>query len=343
MLKKFSTYWTLLVGLAMLLSACRPSTPETPTATTMDANAVFTAAAETAGAMMTEIAAQTPTPLPATPTETPAPPTATLAPTATQSPAASPTSGLGATADNSEFTGETVPDGTDFAPGQTFVKTWKLKNNGTSTWTTAYSFVFIDGSQMGGQASLPLNSQVAPGQTVDLAVNLTAPSTAGTHTGYWKMKNATGQLFGTAVWVTIDVGGAGTPGTPTQTTTPGQAGTPGSPSPTVSPTPGGSSVANVTLMVDNANFSGQCPHTFTFTGQFTLSQAATVTYQLEANTGFALTLPDPVTMDFPAGTHNVGPFALDFSNSFSNAWARLRITAPVDVSSNQLTFSLTCQ
>src|SRR5512143_3278895 len=30
----------------------------------------------------------------------------------------------------------TVPDGTSYAPGTTFTKTWRLKNIGSCTWTT---------------------------------------------------------------------------------------------------------------------------------------------------------------------------------------------------------------
>src|SRR4030042_441614 len=43
----------------------------------------------------------------------------------------------------------TIPDGTVIAPGAAFVKTWKLQNAGTTTWTTSYSLVFIRGDHMG--------------------------------------------------------------------------------------------------------------------------------------------------------------------------------------------------
>jgi len=44
--------------------------------------------------------------------------------------------------DRAQFISDvTVPDGTTFAPGATFTKTWRLKNSGTCTWTlrTAWS------------------------------------------------------------------------------------------------------------------------------------------------------------------------------------------------------------
>src|SRR3990172_929541 len=77
----------------------------------------------------------------------------------------------------------TVPDGTRFEPGTTFKKTWRLKNIGTCTWTTSYSLVFDSGERMGALASINFPSGVAPGQTIDLTVDMTAPSTAGHYIG----------------------------------------------------------------------------------------------------------------------------------------------------------------
>ena len=42
------------------------------------------------------------------------------------------------------------------------------------------SLVFVQGSQMGGPASVAFTQSVAPGQTVDLSVDLVSPSTANT-------------------------------------------------------------------------------------------------------------------------------------------------------------------
>ncbi|HLF75120.1 MAG TPA: NBR1-Ig-like domain-containing protein [Anaerolineales bacterium] len=108
----------------------------------------------------------------------------------------------------------TVPDGTRFEPGTTFKKTWRLKNIGTCTWTTSYSLVFDSGERMGALASINFPSGVAPGQTIDLTVDMTAPSTAGHYIGYWKLKNASGVLFGIgynanrSFWVEINVTGS---------------------------------------------------------------------------------------------------------------------------------------
>ncbi|HKG55114.1 MAG TPA: NBR1-Ig-like domain-containing protein [Anaerolineales bacterium] len=112
----------------------------------------------------------------------------------------------------------TVPDGTRYDPGATFTKTWRLRNIGTCTWTTSYTMIFDSGTQMGTTASVPFGTSVAPGATIDLPVNMTAPSSAGHYIGYWKFKNASGTPFGIGYnanrdwWVEINVNGTPTTG-----------------------------------------------------------------------------------------------------------------------------------
>jgi hypothetical protein len=173
------------------------------------------------------------------PTVTGTPPTATpTSLTPTRTPTVPPSS-----CDKAQFIADvTVPDGTTFAPGATFNKTWRLKNVGACTWTTSYQLVFYSGTQMGGPAALSFPTSVAPGQTVDLTVSLTAPNAAGSYRGYWMFKNASGALFGIGAlankpwWVDIRVSGTVTP---TVTTTPATATTTpatANPSPTATST-----------------------------------------------------------------------------------------------------------
>jgi len=60
----------------------------------------------------------------------------------------------------------------------------------------------------------PLADAVDPGDTIEISVGLAAPTTPGTYTGYWRLKNAGGSLFGELVYVQIVVPGSGT-ATPT--------------------------------------------------------------------------------------------------------------------------------
>src|SRR5678816_1168467 len=79
--------------------------------------------------------------------------------------------------DSAQFVSDlTVPDGTAFGPGAAFTKTWRLSNNGTCTWTTSYSLMWVGGDPLGAAPSVQLPVNVPPGESVDLSVNLTAPA-----------------------------------------------------------------------------------------------------------------------------------------------------------------------
>lgn len=106
----------------------------------------------------------------------------------------------------------TVPDGTNFVPGTAFNKTWRLKNIGSCAWSsTDVSLIFDSGQNMGTSTSYPLPTTVNPGQTVDITVAMTAPSSAGHFFGYYKFKSASGGVFGigssanSTFWVEINV------------------------------------------------------------------------------------------------------------------------------------------
>jgi hypothetical protein len=134
------------------------------------------------------------------PTQTPIPATATSVP-ATNTPAATntplPTATTVSYCDWVSFIKDiSVPDGTKFTVGETFTKTWRLKNRGTCTWTSDYMLVFTGGDQMGGTTAVRLPGNVSPGQTVDVSVTLTAPDKRGQFTGYWMLRNPNGVLFG---------------------------------------------------------------------------------------------------------------------------------------------------
>ena len=107
----------------------------------------------------------------------------------------------------------TIPDGTKLSLGETFTKTWRLQNRGTCTWTPDYMLVFVSGDQMGGTTAVRLPAYVAPGQTVDVSVTLTAPDKRRNYVGYWMLRNPSGLTFGfgdnanKAIYVDINVDG----------------------------------------------------------------------------------------------------------------------------------------
>jgi len=100
-------------------------------------------------------------------------------------------------------------------PGAGFVKTWRIENTGTCTWTPSYRFVYAYGSvaaaQMNGQPlNIPVN--VAPGQQIDLNITLVAPKEPSIYQGFWQIETNNGYRFGQTVWVAITtLTGEGTP------------------------------------------------------------------------------------------------------------------------------------
>lgn len=114
--------------------------------------------------------------------------------------------------DQAQFVSDiTVPDGASFTPGASFTKTWRFTNAGACTWTTSYKLVHVGGDAMGPTTSVNLPVNVAPGQMLDISVNLAAPSSPGHYKSLWKFANASGAQFGIgdsagdAFWVDINV------------------------------------------------------------------------------------------------------------------------------------------
>lgn len=72
---------------------------------------------------------------------------------------------------------------------------------------------------MNGQNLMPLPRAVAPGQTIDLAMNFRAPLILGSYRGNWQIRNDQGQIFGATstanrpFWVAIRVQTPGLTGT----------------------------------------------------------------------------------------------------------------------------------
>ncbi len=102
----------------------------------------------------------------------------------------------------------TITDGHQVSRGEKFRKVWRVKNTGNCNWTTNYTFVFVSGDQMSGR-NINVPSIVQPGQTVDLAVDFTAPGNDGTYRSNWQMRNPQGQNFGETIWCKVRVNGGG--------------------------------------------------------------------------------------------------------------------------------------
>ncbi len=107
------------------------------------------------------------------------------------------------------FVSETVPDGTKFDKGETFVKSWTLKNSGTCAWPADTALVKIS-SQMGGPDSVPVGT-VAVGETKEIQVEMTAPEEDGSFRSDWALKASGTQIFEVYTIITVGEGGGATP------------------------------------------------------------------------------------------------------------------------------------
>jgi hypothetical protein len=136
------------------------------------------------------------TQLPPTSTMVPLPTaTSTLEPTATA--AASPIPTISSCSNLAKFVDDvSITDDTEMLGGQEFIKTWRLQNVGTCTWTNSYSLIFVNGDQMNATSPLPLTGSTAPGSTLDISINMKAPDLIGTYRGDYKLRDPNGVTFG---------------------------------------------------------------------------------------------------------------------------------------------------
>ena len=139
-------------------------------------------------------------------------------PTATGQPSPTPTRGAasGNCTHLATFVSDvTIPDDSVIEAGKSFVKTWRVRNDGTCTWGPNQSLralAFSSGNKMGSPDQVALTADVAPGKTVDISVTFTAPSNSGTYTSEWVFRLSSGQTVGLgssrtgALFVRIKVG-----------------------------------------------------------------------------------------------------------------------------------------
>ena len=232
------TWLFILVILALTLSACGGQTAdEADGEATVDPSAIFTSAAATVGAQLTETAvAFSPTPAP--PTVAPTLPATATPISIGQTPLASPTGVGGATAtlpagvptltpsvptliptatlgsvntcDKMIYGSPldfTIPDGTSIKPGADFYKIWRIQNAGDCTWDEGYQLVPVTNARAldAANPAWRLDTVVLPGQNVDVGAHLTAPLAAGEYETCFLMENDRGILFGGYLCVKIIV------------------------------------------------------------------------------------------------------------------------------------------
>jgi hypothetical protein len=145
--------WLIPMVLLAILPACSPATP------TVDTYAIYTAAANTVQAELTNAALLT------------------------------------QLMDKAEFVQQSVADNTNFTAGTTFRVVWTLKNIGPTEWSDQYSIRFLSGDQMNAVSSVQLTKVIKYAESGEFAVDFIAPATLGAKTSNWCLYNASNQCF----------------------------------------------------------------------------------------------------------------------------------------------------
>jgi hypothetical protein len=107
----------------------------------------------------------------------------------------------------------TLPNDSTVMPGQSYVKTWELRNSGRNVWNSNYRLVFRSGDRLGAPTEVTVPA-ASPNQRVNVSVQLNIPSNLGpgTYTGYWQMRNSQGTYFGDQISYRLRVGDSQPPG-----------------------------------------------------------------------------------------------------------------------------------
>jgi hypothetical protein len=96
----------------------------------------------------------------------------------------------------------TVPDGERIAAGTVFTKTWLLRNEGEKAWPANTTLRLVGGEAMQASAVDAVVPRAAPGEIVQVSVDLVAPDSPGRYVSYYRVSNA-GVFWGHRMWVEI--------------------------------------------------------------------------------------------------------------------------------------------
>jgi hypothetical protein len=207
--------------LGLLLTACAKNQGNQPDYVTVlsaeptdNISAMYTIAAETIYAQITQTEQAKPTETPVPPTETPTPTltmTNTVVPTnttayiyvpvyATSTPgtitatsSTSTTATTAATAGNyaCSITTQGISDYTEFAPNEEFDATWTIKNTGSLTWDSSQiDYRYVSGTTTyKHNAAYDFSTSVASGGSITIVVDMIAPSSEASYETYWGVFN----------------------------------------------------------------------------------------------------------------------------------------------------------
>jgi hypothetical protein len=196
--------------------------------------------------------------------------------------------------------------------GETFVKTWRITNGGTSAWTKDYKVVLVNGDNM-GVSSITLGKVVNPGNSIQLSVTFTAPVKSGSHSSGFMMETDNNYKFGLGT----------------------KSGTPWSFSIKVENvfSVSGATISKPTL------YSGVCPATINLVPQITVNGSGVVTYYLITSTGNS----DTYSLTFSGSGSATGTsVSWPVDSSMTSLTVNIYVDNPNHQGFNAVTIPITC-
>ena len=206
------------------------------------------------------------------------------------------------------ITSETISDYTEMDQDEEFTKTWTIVNAGTCTWGEDTLLVFVSGSQMDGDSSEDIGTEVDPGESITASVDLTAPSSDGTYTGKWALQAEDGTYI---VYMTVII--------------------------VVDEDDDDFYVSSVTFS-SAETYSGVCPYTYTYKAYITTEGDGDVVYYFKYSDG---STSSSKTLEFEDDeTQTVsGSWTLSSSGSY---WVKVYIDDPNNQTFGSAKLTLTC-
>jgi len=235
----------------------------------------------------------------------------------------------------------TIPDYSEIEIGEEITKTWRIKNAGSTTWTTSYVVEFEKGEKLGASTQIPLKKEVAPGETIDISIDFRVPTATGEYSSYWILKNEENRRLGTGedgesfeMYMLILAVKDGDDGSSGGSSSGGES------------ISGGAKITGATVSVDDANYQGECPAQLSFSYTVTTSNAGKVQFKLVYSvispSGYSFDPPPQYLVDFTSG-YTVYYDYLLFSNDPVTATVRVRAIGENDFLSAPIQFSVKCQ
>ena len=120
----------------------------------------------------------------------------------------------------------TAGDFNNLQPGRQFSGVWTLRNSGNRAWDGDFRVTILDRSlpetadaprdRLGAKPISTLRQlagreRVAPGETVEIRLDLVAPTAPGVYALHWQLESGAGEAFGGVRWLRISVVGTAEP------------------------------------------------------------------------------------------------------------------------------------